>query len=166
MQLWTHHPSVFRLDSPGLKVYPKRGHHWKLRREGYRYPEIAAKLWEKVGTDQFIWCCTIRGRFSRHSEDVDLTEWEINAPPSTVLAFVSSPVWENLIWTRSESWEGLIIDRPSAGHSDIHALVAVPLAGAICHGQLRPDLTREQEEQAREIQRNPPDPKLAEQYDD
>jgi hypothetical protein len=164
MQLWTHHPSTFRLDLPDLKLDPKRGSYWRIKDESFRYRELAPRLWEMIGTDQFVWCCTIRDWFM-NSEDADLVEWEINSPPSRVLAFVRSPVWEALVWSKSDSWDGLFLDPPTEGREDVHALVTVPLVGVICHGQLRPKLTREQEEEAREVQRNPPDAKLAEGYD-
>jgi len=168
MQLWTHHPSAYRIDAPDLKVYPKRGQYWKMRENRFRYHEMASRLWKLLGTDQLLWCCTVRGEFKRPTEDMDLVEWEINAPPSTILAYISSPVWEDLIWTRTDDWSGLILKHaPLLGNKDIHGLVTVPLppGGVKCHGSPPPQFTREQEEQAWNILRNPPDPKLMEEYD-
>jgi hypothetical protein len=106
--------------------------------------------------------------FVRPTEDVDLVEWEISAPPGKLLAYISSPVWEDLIWSRSDCWDGLVIDStPTLGDKDIHALVLVPLpAGAVkCHGLLRPQYTREQARRAAELVRNPPPVELREAYD-
>ena len=170
MQLWTHHPSSFRLDALALQIEPEAGQYWTHQDKNFRYREIARMLWESLGTNQFVWCCTLRGMFVRPTEDVDLVEWEINAPPATVIAYISSPVWENLVWSRSDRWDGLFInDPPVLGHKDIHALVAIPLQPDCvrCHGQLPPQHTREQMELAAELVRNPPpvDPKLVEAYD-
>jgi signal peptidase I len=104
-----------------------------------------------VGTNQFLWCCTLRGMFIRPSEEIDLVEWEISAPPAKILAYISSPVWEDLVWNKSDKWDGLIVMEPPAlGHKDIHALVSIPLLPgcARCYGLLRPQYTREQMEQA------------------
>jgi hypothetical protein len=112
----------------------------------------------------------LRGTFIRASENVDLVEWEINAPPAKIIAYISSPVWEDLVWNRSDCWDGLILkEPPTLVHKDIHALVSVPLpSGSVkCHGQLPPQYTREQMERAEELVRNPPqvDPKLLAEYD-
>src|SRR5438034_1594324 len=128
MQLWTHHPSSFRIDALVLPIDPRRGQHWNYQAKNFRYRGVAPMLWELVGTDQFLWCCTLRGMFVRPTEEDDLVEWEINAPPSKIIAYISSPVWENLVWSKSDSWDGLIInDTAALGHRDIHALLSVPL---------------------------------------
>lgn len=170
MQLWTHHPSSFRLDELDLQIEPEQGQYWNHEAKNFRYREIARMLWSSVGTSQFVWCCTLRGMFIRPSEDVDLVEWEINAPPAKIIAYVSSPVWEDLVWNRSDTWDGLILkEPPTLGHKDIHALVSVPLPpGCVtCHGQLRPQYTREEMDRVAELVRNPPevDPKLLAEYD-
>jgi hypothetical protein len=168
MQLWTHHPSTFRLDLPDAKVYPERGDHWQMEAKGFRYPQIARKLWQVIGTNQFLWCCTSRGGFVRTTEAIDLVEWEIAAPPSTILAFINAYRWEDLVWSRSDDWNGLILQRaPSRGDRAIHALVAVPLppGAANCRGQLPPQVTRAREEEVRNMLKRPHDQRLAEQYD-
>src|SRR5262245_30671146 len=170
MQLWTHHPSSFRVDALVLPIDPKRGEYWNQQMGNFRYREVAPMLWEKVGTDQFLWCCTVRGLFFRVTEDQDLVEWEISAPPCKIIAYVSSPVWEDLVWSRSDSWDDLFIkDAPTLGHKDINALASVPLPSGCVkrHGQLPPKHTREQMERAAELVRNRPsvDPKLLEEHD-
>jgi hypothetical protein len=170
MQLWTYHPSSFCLDVLALQIKPGRGQYWTHQEKNFRYREIARMLWESVGTNQFLWCCTLRGMFIRPTEEADLVEWEIKAPPAVVIAYISSPVWENLVWSRSDSWDGLFVnDPPMLGHKEIHALVAIPLPPACvkCHGQLTPQYTREHMERAAELVRTPPpvDPKLLAEYD-
>jgi hypothetical protein len=90
-----------------------------------------------------------------------VVEWEINTPPCSVLTYIYSPVWENLVNSVADDWTGLIItEEPMQGHRDIHALVSVPLiqGGIVCHGSL-PVASP----QARN--RAPADPKLAAEYD-
>ena len=159
MQLWTRRPSSFRIDAIDLWVDPKQGQYWKDEGKNFRYREVAPMLWELVKTDQFLWCCTLPRMFIRATEEVDLVEWEINTPPAKVIAYISSPVWENLVWSRSNSWDGLIINHTvTLGHKDILASCPSPLPPdcLICHGQLPPLHTREQLEKAAELLRNPP----------
>ena len=170
MKFWTHHPSDFLLDIPGLRIDPLQGYYWSVQDNNFRYREMARRLWEIVGTDQLLWCFTLRGGFIRPSEDVDLVEWEIDAPPAKVIAFIRASLWEDLVWSRTDSWDGLFVDEPpTQGHKDIHALVSIPLpSGCVnCHGQLPAQYTREQMERAAGLVRNPPpvDPKLLDEYD-
>jgi len=166
MKLWTHHPSSFRVETLLDPIDPKQGQYWNYQERNFRYREMAPMLWNLLGTDQFLWCCTLRGVFVRPTEDVDLMEWEINAPPCRIIAYISSPIWENLVWSKSDSWDGLVAKNPPRlGHKDIHALVSVPLpAGSVvCHGQLPPQYTHQQMEEAAQLVRNPPpaDPAFA-----
>lgn len=170
MRLWTHHPASFQLDSGSLQIQPEQGQYWSYQAANFRYREMAPLLWKSLGTNQFLWCCTVRGGFIRTSEDGDLVEWEINAPPAVIIAYIRSPIWENLVWSTSDVWDALIVDEPpTVGHRDILALVSVPLPrGCLtCHGQLPPQYTRQQMERAAELVRKPPpiDPKLLAEYD-
>jgi hypothetical protein len=154
MQLWTHHPSDFQLDARNLKIDPKRGQFWQMQHPEFRYRAMAARLWEMLGTDQFLWCCTIRGQFHRPSEDLDLVEWELNVPAQSIMVFLRVSVWKALIWGKRDSWDGLILkDSPDKGHPDINALVAITLPrGCVhCRGQLPAHFTREDEERARRV---------------
>jgi hypothetical protein len=170
IKLWTHHPSDFRIDAVGIRIDPTQGQYWNYEKPGFRYREIAPVLWDKLGTDQFLWCCTQRGMFKRVLPDHDLVEWEIAAPPADVIAYVSSRVWEDLVWSKSDSWDRLIVPRPSAaGDPYIHAAVSfpVPVGCVTCHGQLPLPWTDQQIEEAAELVRNPPaiDPELRAAYD-
>jgi hypothetical protein len=171
MQLWTHHPSGFRLDRLPLPLDPRRRQYWNdSPGPNFCYRTVAPLLWDLLKTDQFLWCCTIRGQFKRPSEDIDLVEWELNVPPQIIIAHVRVPVWEDLIWGRIESWDGLILkDTPNEGRADINALVAVPLPpGCVkCHGQLPPHFTRKDEERARRVMEAQKtfDPKITAEYD-
>ncbi|HYH66001.1 MAG TPA: hypothetical protein VD866_14990 [Urbifossiella sp.] len=139
MQLWTHHSGSFRPDRLDLRVEPEKGFNWLYQAPGFRYREVAPKLWDLVGTNQLLWCCTLRGVFSRGEEDVGLVEWEIAAPPARVLAFIRTGVWDDLVMSRGDRWDELFVrDAPRQGDPGIRALVAVPLpAGcAVCHGPL------------------------------
>jgi hypothetical protein len=170
VELWTYHPSSFPLDAHELRIEPMLGEHWKHEDKGFRYREVAPVLWKLLGTDQVLWCFTQRGGYQRVSEEHDVVEWEIWAPPSRVIAYINSPVWERLVRSnKSDDWNGLFINKvPSHAHHDIHALVAAPLpdGGAICRGPLLPMVTREQMQRAETVRmQSKTDPKLGEDYD-
>src|SRR5580704_15732454 len=105
MQLWTHQPSPFRLDVLPLPLDPKRGAYWNaVQGPDFCYQEVAPLLWELVKTDQFLWCCTLRGMFQRQTADVDLVEWEINAPQSSILAYIDALIWEDIVRGKPRKW--------------------------------------------------------------
>ena len=142
MILWTHHPSSFKLDEPGIRVDPTNGKYWKMSESKFPYKQILAMLQEQIGWGQFLWCCTERGRYLPISEPSDLVEWEIELPLSQV-KLVSVPVWEDLIWSRGDDWDSLFpkgLSESEAVDKDIHALVRFPLPAncLTCHGQLPP----------------------------
>ena len=149
MQLWTHHPSDFPVNDPDLVVDYTKGMYAQPSMEGsngFRYRNVLPKLHTLVGTTQFLWCCTERGRYERVTEDVDkdLLEWEINVPLTQILRFHLVSVWEDIVWGRSDDWQDLLIEvgetEPAANDlSDLGALVRVPLEpkSTTCHGPLQ-----------------------------
>jgi hypothetical protein len=169
VQLWTYHPSSFRVDARDLRIEPTLGDYWKYEEKGFRYREVAPALWKLLGTNQVLWCFTQRDGYQRVSEEHDVVEWEIWAPPSRVLAYINYPVWGDFVRSKPADWDDLfLMNAPSNGHRDIHALVAVPLpdCGATCRGPLRPKVTREQMERADVVKiKSMADPKLREVYD-
>jgi hypothetical protein len=131
MQLWTHHPHGFRLDSAHIVIDPTKGRYWRDNIAGLRYRDVLPKLQQLLGTRQFLWCYTIRTQ----PQNADLVEWELNLPESQILRFVHSWVWETIVWGNPDGWQNLFADgRPDAG-KDIHALVSWPLppAWVKCH---------------------------------
>ena len=73
----------------------------------------AAILWEQLGAVEFLWCCTLQGKFPRKSSDDDLVEWELNVPEASVLAFISALAWEGMVSGGAEKWDALFIrNRP------------------------------------------------------
>ena len=138
--LWTHHPSNFCVDDPELVIHHTRGQYWQSSMgEGFRYGEVLSMLIERIGSDQFLWCCTVRGEFIRTTEEIDLVEWELNVPPPQVFSFFLTSVWEDLVWNRGNDWERLLINGPvEEGSEDVGALVRVPVEAkcVTCHGPL------------------------------
>ena len=139
VKLWTYHPSTFRIDDPQLSVDYMRGKYWQDDSHGFRYREVLPILCELLGTTNFVWCCTARGKMQKMTSDEDLVEWEISLPMSNVLKFYSELVWDKIIWGKSDDWQPLFVSdiKPSG---DLGALVKVPLLPevAFCHGQVKP----------------------------
>jgi hypothetical protein len=128
VQLWTHHPSHFPLDSADLVIDPTRGIHWQDERRNFRYRDRLNALHLLLGTSQFLWCFATRGGFTRYYESQDLVEWELNVPRSQIIAFFSGSIWEDLIWGRSDDWANLFIGSAAVRpNPDVQALVRVPL---------------------------------------
>lgn len=129
MRLWTHHPSTFDLSDQTLIVDWKKGMFWRKEDSVFRYRKTLPMLHKLVGTDQLIWCCTRRATYKRESEFIDLTEWEINLPIKDVI-LTSSPIWEDLIWSRSDDWGSLILKglaESEAVSDSVVALVRFPI---------------------------------------
>jgi hypothetical protein len=124
VKLWTHHPSAFRLDDLEARIDSTRGKYWKNKNLGYR--DVLPKLHKRLGTDQFLWCCTAKGCFIRLSEGVDLIEWELAVPTSEILAFYSVPAWEDIIRGQCQAWDGLFIESVQAGSEGVGAWVRFP----------------------------------------
>jgi hypothetical protein len=145
MQLWTHHPSSFRVDNPQLEVDYTKGQYAQPDRAGeiaFQYRKVMPRLHQIVGTTQFLWCCTKRGRYPKAMEE-DSTEWELNVPLTQVLSFYRVGVWEDILYNRSDDWTHLLIavgeTEPAANDlDDLGGLIRVPLEPkwAYCHGQL------------------------------
>jgi hypothetical protein len=92
MQLWTYHPGDFRIDAADLVIDPVRGYYWHYSAPGFRYREMLPVLQRRFGTDQFLWCYSIRGEFIRASEDHDVVEWALNVPDSQILGRIRASV--------------------------------------------------------------------------
>lgn len=139
LTLWAYHPSDYRLDTPGLIMDHTKGKNWTRKMANFRYREVLLKLQRRLGTDQFLWCCSTRGCFRRTSEGIDLVEWQLDVPSSHVLSFYCEDVWENIVWSRSNEWERLLIeDSPDqiVPCENVGVLLKLPLAPEwiTCHG--------------------------------
>ena len=151
MELWTHHLVEFPVNDPNLIVDHTRGQYWEeemIGVDGFCYRDVLPRLHTCLGTTQFLWCCTRRDCYPRASEDVDkdLMEWELNVPLTQVLTFYRGSVWEDILWSKSDNWDRLLIavgETAPAGNqlNDLGALARVPLEPkwAKCHGQLPPN---------------------------
>jgi hypothetical protein len=153
MQLWTYHPTGFQVDAADLIIDPARGQYWRHDEPGFRYQEVFPKLQKLVGTNQFLWCYTVRGQCIRVTEDMELVEWELNVQESHILRFFRSYVWEAIVRSKGDDWVNLFVSgKPEAGQ-DIHALVVVPLprGTAQSRGILRPLHSKESLKYAKEV---------------
>lgn len=132
MRLWTHHPSTFQVDDPHERIDRTLGEYWKdSMGPDFRYREVLPRLQNLVGTDQFLWCCTVRGCYPV-GETTDSIEWELNEPFSQILAFYRETVWLDIILGRGDDWDNLLIQGISeeeAADKDIGALVRFPVTG-------------------------------------
>jgi hypothetical protein len=142
VRLWTYQPSDFRPDAK--KIDPTRGRYWRDEARGFRYRKILTKLQKLVGTDQFLWCYTVRPPNPRVIEDVDVIEWELDVPLSHVLRFIHSHVWEGIFrsqrddWENLDDWKNLLIEgEPSPGEG-VHALVRWPLPDGALRSHRQP----------------------------
>lgn len=76
------------------------------------------------------------------SEPSDSVEWEIELPLSEVILY-SVPVWEDIVWSRADNWDSLLLNGLSeseAANKSVGALVRLPLPDGCLtrHGQLPP----------------------------
>ncbi len=128
MNLWTYHPSTFRLDNPDAKIDSTQGVYWN--EDSLQYRKVLPRLQQLLGTDQFLWCCTTPGCFVRTTEEIDLVEWELVVPNSEIVAFYSVPVWEDIIYGRSSAWDDLVLEgltEQRAATKDVGAWIRFPL---------------------------------------
>src|SRR5262249_39043968 len=109
MRLWTYQPGDFRIDTADLVIDPARGYYWHYRAPGFRYREMLPVLQRRFGTDQFLWCYSIRGEFIRASEDHDVVEWALNVPDFQILGLIRASVWEAIVRSQSDNWSNLFV---------------------------------------------------------
>src|SRR5215211_3247599 len=96
MRLWTYHRDGF---SPLLgPVKPE------LSRYAAMYPAQYSKLWQRLGTRQFIWCVTDPSDWPIKR---GYTEWELETSDSSFLAITDSLVWEGILDTGVKCWPRL-----------------------------------------------------------
>lgn len=121
MKVWTHHPSTFPITSPDLKVDATQSVYYR----SWEYRDAIHELHRHLkGETQFLWCLTTRNTFERHSQSIDLIEWELDVPMSQILAFYREDVWEEIYNGRSKDWAALITSSVS---ENVGALVRVPI---------------------------------------
>ncbi len=140
MRLFTHHPSTFNLSDPNQRIDWTKGTYWRYDAKGFRYKEVLPILLERLGDDQFLWCCSRRATYPRTGESIDLVEWEINLPLSEIV-LISSPAWEGIVHSENDDWDSLILTgltESEAASDDVCALVRFPVRpeALTCHGQL------------------------------
>jgi hypothetical protein len=169
MQLWTHHTPDFQIDDPGLTIDPQKGPYWQINMEGFCYRTVLPQFQMLLGTSQFLWCCTTRGQFVSTTEDLPLVEWELDVPGSQILRFIRTRVWEDLVWGRSNTWDGLFITDHVEPGAEVVALAPAPLATEWVRrrGLLLPQFSKASLEMARSAieERKNIDPVLLAEYE-
>lgn len=128
--LWTYHPSSFRLDDAGGRIDSSRGRYWNYHSPDrrVRYRLVLRRLQALIETDQFLWCCTTRGKYFRMTTAEDLVEWELDVPHSQVLRFYREAIWAGIIEGRDDWSELFVAEQPCRHERDeIGALVRFPM---------------------------------------
>lgn len=136
MQLWTYHPTTFRLDDPGITcIDPTCSVYW--HDPALRYREALQALRDTLGLDAFpLWCHTAR-RDQANLQDRPL-EWELAVPIPDILAFIHETAWDAVLRrTASLDLAGVIVEPPTTPDPFVSALVHFPVASHFlvrCHG--------------------------------
>jgi hypothetical protein len=125
MQLWTHHPPLFDLTDPNLRLDWTKGYYWNYDQLGLRYRQILPTLHGLVGTNQFIWCYTHRA--CNGQRDRVLVEWELTFEPAEIIRFIHSRLWDQIVDGKDMELSLVFIDGNPTPGEGVHALVRVPL---------------------------------------
>ena len=121
MKVWTHHPSTFPLTASNLIVDATKSIYYQSR----EYRDAIQNLHRHLqGETQFLWCLTSRKTFVRHSESVDLIEWELDVPTSQVLTLYREDIWDEIYRGKSQDWPSLFTNTVT---ENVGALVRVPI---------------------------------------
>jgi hypothetical protein len=99
MRLWTYHPEGFAVDDPQLHIDPTKGPYWNEPRLCYK--DALTWLTGMVGTDQFLWCCTVADAWLPLSYSYDPMKSELDVPASQILAYILEPVWDGILKDRN-----------------------------------------------------------------
>jgi hypothetical protein len=133
MRLWTWHPPGFSILTGKLdrSLSP-------YARDRPAYLAACAELAARIGTEQFIFCCTHRGQWStvkwpylRLEPEV---EWVLEVPYAQVLALIDGAAWDHAIrhasgrQAASELPAGLLCEGPTT--EDAQALIPFPVDSA------------------------------------
>lgn len=129
LKVWTYQRGVDLLV-PGLVIDSRKGQYWADDRPDFRYQAAISELWQRLGTDQFLWCYTVRNPTPRvvESRDQDMREYELAVADDDVLGLHDNRLWERFLREGKSEWNDLILDRKVAQPStDISAWVRWPL---------------------------------------
>jgi hypothetical protein len=137
LKLWTHHPSHFPVDTV-TEINPAKSFWWDYDEPGFRYREVWPTLCEMLGTAHFLWCYCRHETWWRMTEEEDRVAWELDVLPSSILSFYSPQQWDKIVFSRSNDWTGLLLQRSTPLTEAVGALVALPLppGSATCLGSL------------------------------
>jgi hypothetical protein len=136
MQLWTHHPSNFAVDT-AAEIDPTKGQWWTYDEPDFRYRQAWPELCKLIGTCHFLWCCCKRGVWLRMTEEDDCVEWQIESPPATILTYYSTIEWDKIV-RGGGNWRKLLLPGSTPFIDGVGALVVLPLppGSATCLGPL------------------------------
>lgn len=91
MELWSYQRDGFNLISD--KVDPSRSRYRK------DYSKQYARLDAKLGTDQYIWCCTSSSDWVNKN---GYEEWRLEVPVEDFLKVIDSVVWDGILGIESK----------------------------------------------------------------
>jgi hypothetical protein len=139
VKITTYHPSDFNLLDPLLKIDPSRGQYWE-EDEQFRYRSILPKLHAILGSDQIVWCVFNRDDYILTERHVrEYVEWEYVGSIVTAVRYLNSRVWEDIVWSRGDEWDTLIVAECPADITRVKPIVLNDLAKPewwACHGPL------------------------------
>lgn len=127
MRLWTYHPPDFRIDDlRSSPIDPTKGPYWNDRSLCYR--KALPRLCTMLGIDAFpLWCFTAPDCWLLTSEA--RVEWELEVPEAEILGFIHSRVWDVILKSKSDDWQGVIVtERPVTPGQYVSAMVRFPLS--------------------------------------
>lgn len=143
MRLWTWQGRGHLLTD-GIVDHSK-GRYWDTEKG---IQEAYAKLSQRIGTDQWVWCFTRREDYINAGGQSEV-EWELEVPCDRVLAFVDDLVWNKILGIRCalpdhvrrtlaqskdefwdsipRSWDKLLVCGPGQSHGSVTALIPHPV---------------------------------------
>lgn len=134
MRLWTFQAGSVQVNTPGLRIDPTLGEYWNNPNENVRqnYRAVLPKLHRHLGTDQFLWCWTVRDQYISDPSDGKIG-WALNIPRLEIIIFYRMDIWESIFWkgaaAEERDWKALFVDLPpeQLTTSEFGALVLLPI---------------------------------------
>ena len=137
MQLWTLHPEELRIDDPDLVIDSSLGMYWNNPNEGLRtrYREVLPLFQDQIGTDQLLWCCVERHKFTL-GRKVEIIEWELSIPDNSKARLFETQIWADILYSKTDDWDDLFVENIPTDLKGISAVALLPLEEnwIICHG--------------------------------
>jgi len=128
IRLWSVHPPAFRLDDPNQVCDPTLGGYWSDKGFQFRdrYRIMLTELQCRMETTQFIW--TWRGLEECFASTVtDEIYWQIDLPPSQILACYDSPAWNDMLYNGTNRWDEVLVPMQDPTPKNVWFLLRWPI---------------------------------------